>query len=547
VSGAFDGEADHYDYDMAGNKVAMQPPSLVASGKSIAYGYDALNRLVTVTHPDGAVTQFGYDAVGNRLTKTISGSTTAALVNGQTVNMYDANDRLTSGGHSYDADGNEAQVNGQAAAYDFENHLIALSGGTSYAYDADGNRVGVTAGGVTTGYVVDVSLPYASVVEEYSGSTLAARYDYGDDLVRMDRAGGTYYYLYDGLGSTRQLVNAGGAVTDAYSYDAFGEGLSHGPSSGALNPFLFNAQQFDSASGDYFLRARYYDPSNGRFLSQDPYNGDNDDPISLHRYLYANDDAVNRVDPGGKESFGEVLTGMAIGAMIGGLSNAAIVGARDYIFHPEKSVGDLVSDEISGFVKGFEFGALAATPYIGPIVLVGGTAYAGWGIGSEINNGDYGEAAFDSAALFGGLGLAHYGGGNEENFISEDQFSSTNATEYDPARRPDIINFLKQASAEFRSAGGTFEFLPETEGSAFGKFNAEKVRIQLSPYGSANGKLAAVVEELIHFKQAQEAGVLGKGWKSKYPTYEEYNQKVHVELEDDAAVRMRALGYKDGK
>ena len=115
----------------------------------------------------------------------------------------------------------------------------------------------VTSGGTTTSYTVDTSLPYASVVEEYSGSTLSARYDYGDDLVRMDRGSGVYYYLYDGLGSTRQLVNTSGAVTDTWGYSAFGELASH--TGTTVNPFLFNAQQFDQASGDYYLRARYYD------------------------------------------------------------------------------------------------------------------------------------------------------------------------------------------------------------------------------------------------------------------------------------------------
>jgi len=408
-----------YDYDVAGNKIGMQPPSLAAQGKSIAYGYDALNRLVSVTHPDGAVTRFGYDNVGNRqtvtrltasgamfsttaytydalnrltnqvntagtgalvsgylyqlradgkrlsvaesgpstsnsttsytyddagkltqesgtygtvayaydnvgnrLTRTVSGST--ALANGQTVSTYDANDRLTSGAHSYDFDGNELSVNGQGASYDFENHLIALSGGTTYTYDADGSRVGVTAGGATTGYVVDASLPYASVVEEYSGSTLTARYDYGDDLVRMDRASGVYYYLYDGLGSTRQLVGTGGSVTDSYYYDGFGTGLSH--TGNTVNPFLFNAQQFDVASGDYYLRARYYDPTSGRFLSQDPYSGSNEDPISLHRYLYVSDDPVNGADPTGKYD---------------GRDHTAVEDACDPIYdieHPEDAV-----------------------------------------------------------------------------------------------------------------------------------------------------------------------------------------------------------------
>lgn len=275
------------------------------SNSATNYTYDNADKLTQESGAYGTVA-YTYDNVGNRLTKTVSSSTTPALVNGTTTSAYDANDRLTSGGHSYDFDGNELSVNGQAATYDFENHLVALSGGTTYTYDADGNRVGVTTGSTTTSYVVDSSLPYASVVEEYNNGTLAARYDYGDDLVRMDRAGGIYYYLYDGLGSTRQLVNTGGTVTDGYYFDAFGEGLSRSPSSGVVNPFLFNAQQFDTASNDYYLRARYYDPSNGRFLSQDPYSGSNEDPVTLHRYLYASNEPVDHIDPGGKEDLVEL-------------------------------------------------------------------------------------------------------------------------------------------------------------------------------------------------------------------------------------------------
>jgi len=87
----------------------------------------------------------------------------------------------------------------------------------------------------------------------------------------MDRGSGVYYYIFDGLGSTRHLVNTSGAVTDTWGYSAFGELASHTGST--ANPFLFNAQQFDPALGDYYLRARYYDQGNGRFISQDPFGG----------------------------------------------------------------------------------------------------------------------------------------------------------------------------------------------------------------------------------------------------------------------------------
>ena len=178
---------------------------------------------------------------------------------------------------------------------------------------------------------MDTSLPYASVVEEYSNGTLAARYDYGDDLVRMDRGSGVYYYLYDGLGSTRQLVNTGGAVTDTWGYSAFGELASH--TGTTANPFLFNAQQFDGASGNYYLRARYYDQSAGRFIGQDPYSGSDYDPVTLHRYLYANVDPTGWADPSGAAANDLALVGTQVHNVIGAdfilnnpqrLSNTAI-------------------------------------------------------------------------------------------------------------------------------------------------------------------------------------------------------------------------------
>ncbi len=295
----------HYGLRLDGKRGSVTD----ASGLTV-YTYDDSGKLVEEAGPYADI-KYGYDNVGNRLTRTVTGSTTALLPNGTTTSTYDQNDRLTSGSHTYGADGNETTVNGQAASYDFENHLVSLGSVANYIYDADGNRVSASSGGATTSYAVDTSLPYASVVEEYAGTsaTPSARYDYGDDLVRMDRGSGVYYYLYDGLGSTRQLVNASGTVTDSYGYSAFGELASHTGST--VNPFLFNAQQFDQASGDYFLRARYYDQTSGRFISQDPYSGSNSDPVSLHRYMYAHDDSVDRVDPSGNFDVGLFATTVA--------------------------------------------------------------------------------------------------------------------------------------------------------------------------------------------------------------------------------------------
>ena len=314
--------------------------------------------------------------------------------------------------HSYDADGNETTVNGQAANYDFENHLVSLANIASCVYDADGNRVSVSNAGTITSYAVDTSLAYASVVEEYSGTTLAARYDYGDDLVRMDRGSGVYYYLYDGLGSTRQLVNTSGSVTDTWGYSAFGELASHTSTQATptVNPFLFNAQQFDGASGDYYLRARYYDQSNGRFVSQDPFGGRDDDPVSLHRYLYANADPIQMVDPSGRDSMGEVLVNIGVRATFTGLIGASISVARDAIFNPNRSVSSLLTAAANGYVIGYGLGVLTGIPgaagaVIGGIASGGAVFAGGWGVGTDISQGKLGEAGFDAFTLFAGIAI----------------------------------------------------------------------------------------------------------------------------------------------
>ncbi len=144
----------------------------------------------------------------------------------------------------------------------------------------------------------------------------------------------------------RDLTDASGNVADTDSYDAFGNLLT-GSNTTGLSSFLYDGQQQD-ATGLYYLRARYMDPARGEFESQDPFEGRDQQPISLHRYLYGANDPVDMIDPSGCDPLGDLLVTMAIGATIGGISSA--VG--DYALNRTVTV--------SSVVEGAAFGAVLA-------------------------------------------------------------------------------------------------------------------------------------------------------------------------------------------
>ena len=181
----------------------------------------------------------------------------------------------------------------------------AITNTLIYAYDIDGNRVNLQENGSETRFIVDNNQAYAQVVQEQDGSgQTQVSYLYGDDLLQQQRGTEVSHYHYDGLGSTRLLTDATGALTDRYRYEAFGEAIEE--LGNTTNRYRFTGEQHDSNLGFYYLRARYYNPHQGRFTQQDSWMGNSSDPITLHKYLYANANPVNNIDPTGNFSLGSV-------------------------------------------------------------------------------------------------------------------------------------------------------------------------------------------------------------------------------------------------
>ncbi|HEY6248722.1 MAG TPA: RHS repeat-associated core domain-containing protein [Candidatus Angelobacter sp.] len=302
-----------YTLGAAGNRLSVTE----LSGRTVQYGYDDLYRLTSETI-SGAASQNGtisyvYDAVGNR--KQLN-STVAAIPSG--LLNYDANDRLTTDG--YDANGNTINNGGIGNVYDFENHMVRHDS-VVIGYDGDGNRVQETVAGVTTSYLVaDQNLTgYAQVMDELQSGAVSRTYSYGLFLISQKLVASSQqlsFYGFDGHGSVRFLTSSTGAVTDTYDYDAFGNLIS---STGSTpNNYLFAGEQFDPPVGIYYNRARYYDERSGRFWSMDTWEGDPQAPMSLHKYLYAGSNPIDRIDPSGNQTLTDVsITLGVIGTLVG--------------------------------------------------------------------------------------------------------------------------------------------------------------------------------------------------------------------------------------
>ncbi|TKB95631.1 MAG: hypothetical protein E8D41_00280 [Nitrospira sp.] len=280
-----------YLYNPVGNRT-----SLTDRRGSQAFGYDNLDRLTSASHPLLATPQaFAYDPVGNRTT---SGS------------VVNAGNQLTADAtHSYQYDDNGnltrktllATGNFTQYTYEAENRLTKVedfvagnptaAATSTYRYDGLGRRIEKVANGQTKRYVYDGE----DILLEYDGANvLQARYTHGpgiDEPIAVTKSSSTFFYHQDGLGTVTDLTDAAGVTAKSYSYDAYGNILE---SPGTVEqPYTFTGREFDSESGLYYYRERYYDPSIGRFIHADPLGI----LAGVNLYAYVNNNPAAFTDP----------------------------------------------------------------------------------------------------------------------------------------------------------------------------------------------------------------------------------------------------------
>jgi RHS repeat-associated protein len=277
-------EYEAYAFDAGGRVTARE-----RNGVSSSFGHDLLDQLSGYTIP-GQTASLVYDAAGNRTSQTVNGVTKALT--------YNLANRLTNDGGLavvHDANGNIVQYGSAALTWDARGRLAQVSDGgtvTSFLYDCFNRRVTKTVNGVTKRYVW-LGDDLAAEADASWSQTASYFYEPGVDLpISRTDAAGTVYYLQDHAGSVTALARPDGSLIGRYAYTPWGE-VAADPGMPA-QPLLWTGRELDE-TGLYYLRGRYYLPSIGRFLSEDPAGLE----ANLNLYQFALNGPLGRRDPFG--------------------------------------------------------------------------------------------------------------------------------------------------------------------------------------------------------------------------------------------------------
>jgi RHS repeat-associated protein len=283
-----------YTYDSA-NKLTKIVSSVDGT---VDYTYDATNQLTGADHSSQADEAYEYDANGNR--------TNAGYQTG-TNNQLLAAGQFT---YEYDQEGNRTKrtetATGKVTEYvwDYHNRLTgvmfkdtagAMLKNIDYTYDVNNQRIGKKIDGVVTErYVLDRN----QIALVFDGQGVQkSRYLYGtqvDQVLAEESGTQVRWFLADHQGTIKDVVDNAGAVIDHITYDSFGRIV------GQTNPidlrFAYTGREWDGETGQYYYRARYYDPADGRFISEDPIGFSGGDS-NLSRYV--GNSPTNFIDPDG--------------------------------------------------------------------------------------------------------------------------------------------------------------------------------------------------------------------------------------------------------
>ena len=353
---------------------------MLSDGRTLAYEYDAEERITKVTDSVDGVTEYVYDELGQLVTEKHKANAdgNAVTVNAMTYDGYGNilskngkaytygdtvwKDRLTAyDGQAivYDAQGNPTSYLGHTLTWEKGRQLKSFDG-IQYTYNASGIRASKTVNGVTHTYTLDGT---KILKEAWGGNTLVPLYDNEDSVCGVIYNGEPFYFFKNLQGDILAIADKNAQVVAKYSYDAWGVCTVEQDTSTAgiasVNPFRYRGYYFDAEIGMYYLQSRYYDPAVGRFVNADvPVNlGMGGTIQSFNLFAYVENNPISMADEIGYAAINVICA--AIGAVVG------------WFF------GDWVAKKL-GYSSGWKYWAIRAGVVVGGIVI-------GWFAGTLIS------------------------------------------------------------------------------------------------------------------------------------------------------------------
>ncbi|WP_432406691.1 RHS repeat domain-containing protein [Wukongibacter sp. M2B1] len=281
-----------YQYDNNRNLI-----SEAMDGKTTTYQYDELSRLKEVLYPTNITETFTYDGAGNRKTRTYGSETTTYI--------YDSKNMLkqsSKGEHTtfyyYDPDGNliDKREDEKTTTYEYDGFgrqtkaLLPDGRCQINKYNALDQRTESVENGIAKQYTYNGR---NVIIEKDQGEEKTGLYIRGLELIsKINKNDQKAYYLHNRHGDITQIVDGQGKTLNKYEYDPFGNLIKS--TERINNKHKYAGEQYDEITGQYYLRARYYDPQVGRFTQEDTYRGD-----GLNLYVYVANNPLKYIDPSG--------------------------------------------------------------------------------------------------------------------------------------------------------------------------------------------------------------------------------------------------------
>ena len=297
-----------YRYDGNGNRTAKTGTQATLGGITseitagnnaldLSYAYDVRGQLLEERR-NGASVSYAYDKAGNRIRKTD--------VQGEIRYLYNEKNQLIAeespadrNQFSYDRQGGIIEEKNAAGIRRFsynsrhQQTRVEIENGNvqENRYDAEGLRFELLENGRRTSFVYHDG----ELLQEEGREEQGTSYHLGAGIEAFQRGQELYYYHKDEQLSTALVTDGHRNVQNSYQYDAFGMPL--GITEQLNNRIRYTGQQYDDVTGQYYLRARYYNPVAGRFMQEDVYQGD-----GLNLYAYCGNNPVVYDDPSGYAS-----------------------------------------------------------------------------------------------------------------------------------------------------------------------------------------------------------------------------------------------------